>query len=187
MLQDENDLDNVIERVVPAALLIYATGEKNGYWRTALGRHFRDSSIRIFEFHSDDPTSWDEFFEYVNPGILFKPPMSVAKANAVLPWAHRFMMSDLVALCGEAYAAHISDLAEMNSVSDEDTGVRFDECRTDSRQVIDMLVLLQNHNRSHAADDDSTLSVTLGEKEDIVDALSELGLEHDYVRCALLE
>ena len=62
-----------------------------------------------------------------------------------------------------------------------------DECRTDSRQVIDMLVLLQNHNRSHAADDDSTLSVTLGEKEDIVDALSELGLEHDYVRRALLE
>lgn len=152
----------------------------------------------VFEFHSDDPTSSSEFFEYVNPGILFKPPMSVAKANAVLPWAHRFMMSDLVALCGEAYAAHISDLAEMNSVSDEDTGVRFDlrihapreegdECRTDSRQVIDMLVLLQNHNRSHAADDDSTLSVTLGEKEDIVDALSELGLEHDYVRRALLE
>ena len=73
----------------------------------------------VFEFHSDDPTSSSEFFEYVNPGILFKPPMSVAKANAVLPWAHRFMMSDLVALCGEAYAAHISDLAEMNSVSDK--------------------------------------------------------------------
>lgn len=122
---DETDPENFIERVVPSAILIHATGKDDGYWRTALSRHFRDSYSGIFKFPSDDPTSWDEFFDYINPGIIFKPQMSVDKAAAVLPWAHLFMISDLVYLCDNAHATHIADLADVDSILDGSTSVRF--------------------------------------------------------------